>query len=224
MGAVTSHENRSVQQVPIGAKIGYSLWMLVWVPVVLWAYGPANFLWLCNAAMFLLLYAVWREDRLITSSQAGVIVFIGVVWTLDLAVALIAGGRSLTGITGYMFDPDFPLAARIVSLFHVILPAFVLWLCLRIGYDRRGLWLQCALAVILVYAGWLFTDPERNLNYAFTPFGLEQVWLPHWLYVALLALVVNPLVIFLPGHVLVVTLLAKIEQAAGHTARSSGND
>ncbi len=214
MGAVTRDESRSVQQVPIGAKIGYSLWMLVWVPVVLWAYGPANFLWLCNAAMFLLLYAVWREDRLIVSSQAGVVVFIGVVWTLDLVVALIAGGRSLTGITGYMFDPDFPLLARIVSLFHVVLPAFVLWLCLRIGYDRRGIWLQCVVSIVLVYAGWLFTDPERNLNYAFTPFGLEQVWLPHWLYVALLALVVNPLVIFLPGHALVLSLLSLLDRGA----------
>ncbi len=210
MSTLAGNGNRSVQQVPIGAKVGYSLWMLFWVPVVLWAYGPANFLWLCNAAMFLLLYSVWREDRLIVSSQAGVIVFIGLVWTLDLIVAITAGGRSLTGITDYMFDPDFPLLARIVSLFHVFLPIFVIWFCLRIGYDKRGIWLQCGIAIVLVYTGWLFTDPERNLNYAFTPFGLEQVWLPHWLYVALLALVVNPLLIFLPGHFLVLAALAAL--------------
>lgn len=191
---------------PRGAVIGYSLWMLFWVSVVLWAYGPANFFWLCNAAQFLLLYTVWRPSRLILSSQAGVVLLIGVIWTADLLLALTLGGQSLTGITGYMFDPEFPLLARIVSLFHVGLPVFVLWLCLRLGYDRRGWWLQCALAAVLLIAGYLLTDPERNINYAVAPFHAEQVWLPHWLYLALLAAVVQPL-IFLLGHGLVLACL-----------------
>ncbi|MCC5885709.1 MAG: hypothetical protein JJT88_04665 [Gammaproteobacteria bacterium] len=193
-------------RLPNGVRIGYSAWMLFWVAVVLWAYGPANFFWLCNAAQFLLLWSVWREDRLILSSQAGVVVLIGVIWTADLLLALALGGRSLTGITGYMFDPDFPLLARIVSLFHVGLPVFVLWLCLRLGYDRRGWWLQCGLAAVLLIAGYLLTDPVRNINYAVAPFHMEQVWLPHWLYLLAVAAVVQPL-IFLIGHLLVGGLL-----------------
>lgn len=194
------------RKLPRGAPIGYSIWMLFWVAVVLWAYGPANFFWLCNAAQFLIWYAVWREDRLILSSQAGVIVLIGGIWMLDLLLAMALGGHSLTGITGYMFDPDFPLLARIVSLFHVGLPIFVVWLCLRLGYDSRGWWWQCVLAALLLIAGYLFTDPARNVNYAVAPFHIEQVWLPHWLYLALVAGVVQP-VIFFAGHLVVRGLL-----------------
>ncbi|MCC5871721.1 MAG: hypothetical protein JJU22_04935 [Gammaproteobacteria bacterium] len=194
------------RRLPDGVRIGYSAWMVFWVAVVLWAYGPANFFWLCNAAQFLLLWSVWREDRLILSSQAGVVVLIGIIWTADLLLALLLGGRSLTGITSYMFDPDFPLLARIVSLFHVGLPVFVLWLCLRLGYDRRGWWLQCGLAAVLMIAGYLLTDPERNINYAVAPFHMEQVWVPHWLYLLALAAVVQPL-IFVIGHLLVSWLL-----------------
>lgn len=190
------------RRLPQAAVIGYSLWMLFWVAVVLWAYGPANFFWLCNAAQFLLLYAVWREDRLIVSSQAGVVVLIGVIWTADLLLALLLGGRSLTGITGYMFDPTLPLLARSVSLFHVGLPIFVLWLGLRLGYDHRGWWLQCLLAATLLIGGFLLTDPVRNVNYAVAPFNREQVWLPHWLYLVLLAAVIQPLIFFI-GHKLV---------------------
>lgn len=191
---------------PRAAAIGYCVWMLFWVSVVLWAYGPANFFWLCNVAQFLILYAVWREDRLILSSQAVVVVLIGVIWTADLLLALALGGQSLTGITVYMFDPDFPLLARIVSLFHVGLPIFVIWLCLRLGYDRRGWWLQCGLAAVLLIAGYLLTDPARNVNYAVAPFHIEQVWLPHWMYLALIAGVVQPLIFFI-GHLLLRALL-----------------
>lgn len=200
------------EKIPLAAKLGFTLWMLGWVPLIFWAYGPANYLWLCNAAQLLLLWAVWRGNRLIISSQAGVVVLIGAVWTADLLVALIAGGRSLTGITGYMFDADLPLAARLSSLFHVALPVFVLWLCMRIGYDRRGPYLQCLIALVLVYASWSLTEPGRNINYAFAPFGLEQVWLPHWLYLTLLAVVIQPVIIFV-GHWLVCFLLDRLQRS-----------
>lgn len=198
-------------RIPKAVKLGYTLWMLLWVPVVLWAYGPANFLWLCNVAQFLLLYAIWREDPLVVSSQAGIMTLVGGVWTLDFVVALIVGGGSPTGATGYMFDPAFPLPARLVSLFHVALPVLVVWLCHRLGHDRRGLLLEWPLAVVLTLAGWLFTDPERNINYAFAPFGIEQVWFPHGLYLALLTLVATPLLL-LAGELLVRWLLDRLRR------------
>lgn len=34
--------------VPLAARVGFTLWMMVWVPVVLATQGPQNFWWLCN--------------------------------------------------------------------------------------------------------------------------------------------------------------------------------
>ena len=210
----------SPRRLPLAAKVSFTLWMLCWVPVALWAYGPNNFLWLSNVAQVLLLYAVWRGDRLIASSQAGTVVFVGAIWTLDFAVALVAGGRSLTGVTAYMFEAELPLIARVMSLYHAVLPVFVLWLCHRLGYDGRGVGIQWVIATVMVFTAWTLTDPERNINYAFEPFGHEQIWLPHWLYVTLLALVFNPLLIFVPGHFLVrylLGMLARIDAPERHS-------
>lgn len=194
--------------IPRQAAWGFSAWMAVWVPVVLWAYGPQNFLWLCNLAQFLVLYALFRGDRLLLSSQAGLVCIVGLAWTTDFLVALATGGRS-AAFTGYMFDPALPLPARAISLYHIGLPVFMIWVLRRSGYDRRGPWLQTVIGAAAVAAGWLLTEPHRNINWVHGPFGLEQVWLPQALYVAML-LVLYPLLLYLPGHYLVLAALRRL--------------
>ena len=190
---------------PVAAALAFTCWMAFWVLVVLWAHGPQNFLWLCNLAKVLLLYGVWRGDRLIVSSQAGLVCLVGLVWTLDFALGLASGGR-LANFTAYMFNPDIPLLARATSLYHTALPFFVLWLVCRLGYDRRGPWLQCLIGAPAVVGAWLWTEPERNVNWVFAPFGIEQVWLPAPIYVSCLVLA-YPLLLYLPGHYMVLALL-----------------
>lgn len=178
------------------------------MPVVLWAYGPQNFLWICNIAQFLVLYAVWRDDRLVLSSQAGTVCVVGIVWGLDLLLGLATGGRSAS-FTAYMFDPQLPLAARAVSLYHVGLPLFVLWLLRRTGYDERGPHLQVLVGGLAVVAGWVLTEPVRNVNWVHAPFGVEQAWLPAPAFVALL-LVLYPVLLYWPGHWLVRAILRRL--------------
>ncbi|MCC5809731.1 MAG: hypothetical protein JJU06_05095 [Ectothiorhodospiraceae bacterium] len=190
---------------PRGVALGFTAWMLFWVPVILWAYGAANFLWLCNVAQFIILYVVWRGNRLLLSSQAGTVVLVGVVWTADFLLGVVSGG-DWAAFTNYMFNPDNPLLARATSLYHIGLPVLMIWLLLRMGYDRRGPWLQTALGTAVVATSWLFADPERNLNWTVSPFGLEQVWLPEPVFIVAL-LVAYPLLLYWPGHGLVLLLL-----------------
>ncbi|MDT8409686.1 MAG: hypothetical protein RQ741_08820 [Wenzhouxiangellaceae bacterium] len=187
---------------PTAVRVGFTLWMAFWVPTIVWTAGPQNFWWICNLAQFLLLYAVWRPNRLLISSQAGTVTIIGLAWGLDLLVALILGGNSVTGITGYMFNPELPLIQRLASTYHLWLPAFAVWLCRRQGFDSRGLWLQCIIGTLAILGGWLFGDPERNLNYSRAPFGIEQTWLPEPVYIGFLC-VATALLVYVPGHFLV---------------------
>lgn len=198
---------------PLAARIGFTLWMVFWIPVVLASQGPQNFWWLCNLAQFILLYSVWTSNRLLISSQAGTIVVVGAVWTIDLVGALITGSSPF-GITPYMFNEDLSIALRATSTYHVWLPLFVLWLCRRQGYDSRGLWLQCAIGTAAILGGWIFGDPVRNLNYTIAPFGIQQVWLPQALYIPVLCMGTAVLV-YLPGHLIVRAI-------AGRSLRSSG--
>jgi hypothetical protein len=185
-----------------------TLWMVLWVPVVLWAYGPQNFFWLCNAALFLILYSLWAGDRLILSSQAGTVTLIGVVWTIDLALGLATGGRTAL-VTSYMWNPEIPLLARTVSLYHVFLPVLAIGVLARWGYDRRGPWLQCGIGALLIIGSWLFTDPARNINWVAAPFDVEQRWIAEPIWVVSLV-VLCPVLVFYPGHRLVRLALRRL--------------
>jgi len=188
----------TTRPVPLPARVAFTLWMALWVPVVLTSQGPQNFWWLCNLAQFILLYSIWTSDRLLISSQAGTVVVVGIVWTVDFAVALLIGS-SPSGITAYMFNDDLPIALRATSTYHIWLPVLVLWLCRRLGYDGRGFRLQCGIGSLVIVGGWLFGDPGRNLNYTVAPFGMEQVWLPQPVYIPLLC-VATAVLVYLPGH------------------------
>lgn len=191
------------------ARVFFTLWMAVWVPVIYATQGPQNFWWLCNLAQFIVLWCVWRPDSLLLSSQAGTVLVVGLVWTLDLLAGLVLGG-SPTGVTAYMFNDELPLALRATSTYHVWLPVFVLWLCRRdrVGYDPRGPWLQCLIGSAAIVGGWWFGEAERNLNYTHAPFGVEQVWLPDWAYIPLLCLATAAL-LYLPGHWLVRSVIGQ---------------
>jgi hypothetical protein len=200
--------------VPLAGRIGFTVWMLIWVPIILAAQGPQNFLWLCNFAKFLILYSVWTGNLLLISSQAGTMVLVGLVWTLDLMVSL-ALGSSPTGFTDYMLNPELALSARLASLYHIGVPIFLIWLLLRVGYDRRGWYLQCVIGAVAVIGAWLLTEPRRNINWVYQPFGLDQPPLPEPVWVAVLVLAL-PLLIYLPGHFLVSWILSR------HARRPSG--
>ncbi len=193
--------------IPLAVKVGFSLWLVVWLSIMLGPIGPQNFFWLCNAAMFLIVVALWTENRLILSSQAGTVVLVGIVWTTDLVLALILGG-SVTGFTAYMLDDSLPLQLRLSSLYHVWLPPLLLFVLARMGYDGKAWRLQCGFGALMVIGAWLFTEPYRNVNWVHQPFGLDQPPLPVALWVIVLVCV-YPVLIYFPGHMLVARLLRR---------------
>ena len=193
--------------ISLAAKIAFTVWMLYWIPVTIWGYGPQNFLWLCNVAKFLLLYGIWTENRLILSSQAGVMTLVGLGWTVDFLAGL-PFGESLAGFTSYMFNPERPLLARITSLYHIALLPWALWLVWRAGYDRRGPWLQCGLGAAALISARLLTEPQHNVNWVYEVFGRELDWLPPALVLPFL-LLAYPLVLYFPGHALVMLFLRR---------------
>jgi len=148
--------------------------MAVYVPSYAFAYGFANFLFLCNLAVILVAVGIWTCSRLLLSSQAVGILLVGAVWTLDFASRLLTGSH-LIGGTEYMWDPQWPLFTRLLSLYHVILPVLLMVVLRRIGYDRRGYLLQSAIAIVGVIVGRFF-GPVANINDAFVDPILKKTW------------------------------------------------
>jgi len=171
------------------------LWLAVYVPSYTMAYGLANFLFLCNLAVFLIAAGLWAGSALLLSSQAVGILVVSLVWTADFALRILTGTHWIGG-TEYMWDPKWPLFPRALSLYHVATPFVLLHGLRRLGYDRRGYLLQCAIAVAGLIAGRLL-GPDANVNGAFADPMFKRAWGPPPIHMAVVAgaltLVVYPL-------------------------------
>lgn len=188
------------RRIPLWLKLTYTAWLAVWIPAVWRNSGLENFFWLCDVANILVGVALWIESPLLLSAQAVGVLLVQVFWTVDYLGALLTGHHPIGG-TEYMFNAAEPLWMRSLSLFHMALPPLLVWGVRRLGYDRRGFWLQTALTCFLLPATLLLTDPARNLNWVWDPFGIEQRWLQAEHYVLGLMLL-YPLLLYLPAHLL----------------------
>ena len=184
---------------PLWLKIAYTLFICILVPVYWKQYGPGNFLWFSDIALFVTAAALWLESSLLASMMAVSIGVLESIWIIDFLIGLIAG-TSVIGLSAYMFDSKIPLSIRALSLFHVVLPGLLLWLLYRLGYDRRALLAQTLLAWIVLPLSYFLTKPSDNVNWVYG-FGSPQKWMPAPLYLVLLMLAF-PLVLYLPTHLL----------------------
>ncbi len=192
-------------RIPLAAKLAYTAWMLVWVPVYWLENGWTNFLWICDLANFVILAALWSESALLASSQLAGILVIQAVWALDYLGRLALGFHPVGG-TEYMFDESRPLWLRAFSLFHLWTVPLLAWMVLRLGHDRRGWLLQAAILVPLFPLGQQLGTREQNLNWMWSPFGVEQTWLPPLAF-AFLAVPITALLAFWPAEQLIRRLL-----------------
>src|SRR5467141_5394920 len=152
--------------IPLGLKIGFTLFVCALVPIYWRQYGPANFLWFSDIALLALLPALWLENALLVSMMAISVVFFEALWNLDFFFRL-ATGKSLIGLSAYMFDPKIPLFIRSLSCFHIILPLLLLWLMSRLGYDRRAWLWQTLVALVVLPLSYLVTNPRENINWVY---------------------------------------------------------
>jgi hypothetical protein len=160
-------------------------------------YGPKNFLWFSDIALLTTGAALWLESPLLASMMMLAVLLPELAWNLDFFGRLLTG-RRMFGMSGYMFDARIPRPLRALSLFHVPLPAGLVWLVLRLGYDRRAWLYQSLLALVVLPVTYWLTDPAENVNWVY---GLTrpQTALRPWAYLALL-IVAFSLVLYLPPH------------------------
>lgn len=212
-------QTRSV--IPLWLKLAYTAFLAVLIPVYWANYGPTNFLYFCDVALLITLYAVWTENKTAASMAAVGILLPQVFWCLDFGMQLIRmmTGAAHSGMTAYMFDSNKPLFLRGLSLFHGWLPFLLVFLIARLGYDSRALkkwtglaWSLCIFAFFaLPPAGTKLADPNTpvNVNYVF---GLDdtqaQTWMAPGVYLVVWMLALFSLA-YLPTHLLLKKLATR---------------
>ncbi len=195
-------------RIPWAIKLAYTAFMAVLVPVYWAKYGPTNFLYFCDVALFVALIGVWWEKPLFASMAAVGILLPQFIWVADYVGNF--AGVQLTGMTNYMFEADRPVFLRGLSLFHGWLPFLLVFMVWRLGYDRRAIWAWTATAWTLVLVCYLFMPAPgavlanplapRNINYVYGfSEATAQTWLPQNLFVLALMAVLF-LVLYAPTH------------------------
>ena len=197
--------------IPRWIKIIYTAFMAILVPIYWRDYGPTNFLYFCDIALFFTLAALWTEHPLLSSMPAVGILIPQALWIIDFLAG--ATGHFPFGLTTYMYDANIPLFTRGLSFFHFWLPLLLLWMVWRIGYDRRAFWSWTILAWIVLFVCYFLMpgpSPDRddntpaNINYVFGMDGkAAQNWMAPHLYFAALLLGL-PLFIYLPSHFILI--------------------
>jgi hypothetical protein len=184
-------------RVPLWLKIGWSVWLLVWVPFYWHQYGAQNFLYFCDLGNFFIAVALWLESPLLFSMQACGLLLFQTLYSIDLIGAVLSREHIIGG-TEYMFDPHVPLSMRLLSLFHIVVPPLLLWAIWRLGYDPRGWKFQTLTAWIVVPINY-FWRPQYDVNWARGPFFREQHVVPGIAYL-LFYLVAMPVLVYWPTN------------------------
>jgi hypothetical protein len=92
------------------------------------------------------------------------VVFFEALWNIDFFFRL-ATGKSLIGLSAYMFDPRIPLFIRGLSSFHIVLPLLLLWMPNRLGYDQRAFLWQTIVALVVLPLSYLVSNAQENVNW-----------------------------------------------------------
>jgi hypothetical protein len=177
------------------------------VPTYWIHWGPKNFLWFSDIALLTTGVALWMESSLLASMMTLAIALPELAWNADFFGRVLTG-RHLLGLSGYMFDARRPRFLRALSLFHVVLPIVLVWMVSRLGYHRSAWVFQTAVACIVLPVTYWLTDPADNVNWVYGPGDKAQTWMKPGAYVALM-MMLFPLVIYLPMHLLLSALFAR---------------
>lgn len=190
--------------IPAWITISYTFMVCVIVPVYWKEYGVTNFLWFSDIALLLMVPALWLKSPLLSSMMA-----VGVLPFETIWMAAFFSGGTLGHMADYMFDPNLSIFLRGLSLFHFPMPAAIIFMLIRFGYDKRALLAQTLLALIVIPLTYALTSPEDNINWVYG-FDKAQTSLPPLLHLGLLALTMVGLV-FVPMHFLLKKLFPLVD-------------
>ena len=184
--------------IPRSLKIAHTTWAVVTIPPYLAHYGPGNFLWFSDLALFGMVPALWREDRRLMSILAVWVVLPEIPWNLDYFGRMLTG-RSLFGLSQYMFEPRNPVWIRALSMFHVWMPPLLFWSVKRLGYDRRALLPAVVAGETVLAVSYALAPPAENVNWVRGPGEKPQRKIPRGIWLCSV-MVLFPLCVWWPAH------------------------
>jgi hypothetical protein len=188
-------------------RIAYTIFIAILVPIYWKKYGPENFLWFCDVTLFMVLLGLWLRSNLLISMASIWFLPFTFLWNICFFGRFIFG-RSILGLSNYMFDHDIELYIQGLSLFHVWIPAILIWLLYKFGYNKKALGWVSFITWVLLPITYLVTSPDKNINWVFGLRGTVQTILPPLAYLVVLTFTI-PMVVYYPMHRLLKKIFVK---------------
>lgn len=185
---------------PLWIKVAYTAFVLALIPIYWKEWGPANFLWFSDVALFVCMLALWLESKLLASMMAVGVLLPELYWSFELLFRLLTG-RKLAGLTSYIFNNKYPLPLRLLSLFHLVLPAVIILMLCKFGYKSAALYYQTPFAWLILFLCYKLTPPSANINWVFGLGKTPQHRIPSRFFLVFIMLA-YPILLFLPTHFL----------------------
>jgi hypothetical protein len=189
---------------PLWLKIAAAAYLCGFIIIQAYNFGFSNFLWFSCLGLIGMTFALLFESRKLASMML-LMVFIPdeIIWGSDFFTALVTGWHPF-GATAYMFDAQYALFIRTMSLFHIVVPIVLVWMVYKLRYDRLAFLAQSLFSAVIFVVTYNVTEPASNINCVFS-YSVEtpQTLVHPWLYLAFL-MIATPLVFYLPVHLLLI--------------------
>lgn len=193
--------NRQTRLLPLWLKVGYTIWLTLWLPAYVATHAPVEFLWFCHVGNVVILFGLWFEDSLLISWQAVSLLILQSLWTIDFFGRLLLGVH-LFGGTAYMFRENYPLQQWLLSAYHIPYPFLLGYMLWKVGYDRRAIHLQIiATVVVLLLSFFMDRSATWNVNWVYGLFAKRQHWANDYVHLVL-CMIGYSLVVYVPSHLL----------------------
>lgn len=138
------------------------------IPIYYHYYGPQNFLWLSDIGLFLTCLALGFNAPLLMSMAGVGVMVLELVWCVGFFSELIFDVNLIT-LSDYMFNPNYPLALRAISLFHIVTPVIWFLYLWQFGYKKKALYYFVVLYWLVLILTYFLTNPNDNINWVFMP-------------------------------------------------------
>ena len=159
------------------------------IPIYIYHYGIINFLWFSDIGLLLTLISLVRKNPIyISVASLGFLLF-ELTWAASFFLELFLD-ISFFHLTSYMFDVNYPLYLRLLSLFHLFMPVIWFYYLNKWGYKLKSIIGFLFFYWVIVTLSYLLSSKQENINWVFSfyPYLISAMYL------------IIPIIIFVPMH------------------------
>lgn len=144
-------------------------WFFDSLNIIFFIQKPDYLLWYSSSGLLLMSIALILRSPALISVMFCALFALELSWTLDFIIRIFSG-KSPLGITNYLFEPEFGKKDFLMSMYHLLIPAALLYAILKTKRIFRYSWAGAAIYLSTIsLLTFIFADLSSDVNCVHTP-------------------------------------------------------